>query len=334
MIMLLRSGLILACLSAIPVWAQVAPSATGNDNTTDDSTEMTTPPPVSSQSYPTEVGVENQSNFFRGEIAISTSYIDNLYAGNGSAAISETTFAIQPTVSYDRSIPRQHISLTYKPGFSYYQPTTALNEIDQNVNAVYQFHIAPHVVLNATDTFEKSSTSYGLQDSVDGSSVSGSSPSVTPGIVAPFAERETNAADAELSYQFSPVGMVGGSGSLMKLDYPNPNETAGLYNSDQRGGGAFYNRRISATQYIGMDYQYGWIATYPKGSESKTQMQTLNAFYSVYPRHNLSISITGGPQRYTISQTGQPATSSCRQSVTASNGFHRLRTNIEAGYSK
>ena len=332
--MLLRSCLTLAWFAAIPVWAQVAPSATGNDSTPDDSTQMMTPPPVSSESYPTEVSAETQSNFLRGGIAISTSYIDNLYAGNGSAAVSETTVSILPTISYDRSIPRQHFSFKYRPGFSFYRPDSALNEIDQNVDVSYQYHMAPHVVLNARDTFEKSSTSYGLQDSLDGASVSGASPSLTPGIVAPFAERETNAADAEISYQFSPVAMVGASGSLMKLDYPNSSEANGLYNSDQRGGGAFYNRRIFATQYVGVNYQYGWIATYPQGSESKTQTQTFDAFYSVYPRRNLPISVSAGPQHYTISETGIPASGSWSPSVTTSIGWQGLRINVAGSYSK
>jgi hypothetical protein len=332
--MLLRSCLFLAWFAAFPAWAQVAPSATGTEGTPDESSQMMTPPPVSSQSYPSDVGAQTQSNFIRGGIIINTSYIDSLYAGDGSAAQGETTITVLPTISFDKSIPRQHISLTYSPGYTYYEPSSGLNEFDQNVNAAYQYHVTPHIILNAKDGLEKSSTSYGLQDSLGGSSVSGASPSVTPGIVAPFAERQTNAADAELSYQFSLVGMVGASGSLMKLDYPNSSESTGLYNSSQRGGGGFYNRRISATQYVGMNYQYGWIATYPQGSVSETKTQTFIAFYSIYPRHDFSISVSGGPQRYTISQTGVPATGSWGPSVTTSIGWQGSHANVSASYSK
>jgi hypothetical protein len=332
--MLLRSCLTLAWFAAIPAWAQVAPSATGTESTPDDSSQMMTPPAVSSQPYPTEVGAEAQSNYLRGGIVINTAYIDSLYAGDGSNAQSETTITILPTISYDKTIPRQHISFTYSPGFTYYHPSGALNEFDQNVTAAYQYHMTPHVILNANDTFERSSTFYGLQDSFGGGSVSGASPSLTPGIVAPFAQRQTNAANAELSYQYSLVGMVGGSGSLTNLDYPNSSESTGLYNSDQRGGGAFYNRRISASQYVGMNYQYAWIATYPQDTESKTETQTFIGFYSVYPRHDLTISISGGPQRYTIAQTGVPATSSWGPSVTASVGWQGSHTSASASYSK
>jgi hypothetical protein len=332
--MLAQICLGMAIFAVLPCWSQVAPSATGGEGAPDETSEMKTPPPVSGQSYPTEVGTETRSNYLRGGIIFNASYIDNYLAGGSASPIGEQTYTVLPTVSYDQMIARQHVTLKYSPGFTFYEPSSALNEMDQNVNVTYQYRLTPHMTLNAQDGFQRSSTAYGLEDSNDGGAVSGTPPNVTPGIFAPFAERMMNTAGAEFSYQFSPVGMVGASGSFMNLDYPNPTQSDGLYNSDQRGGGGFYNRRISAAQYIGVNYQYSWVISYPSNAQSVTQTQTVDGYYSVYAKHNLTLSVSGGPQRYTVSQSSQPASASWGPSVTGSVGWQQPHTNIAISYSR
>jgi hypothetical protein len=332
--MLLRICFSLVCIAALPAWAQVEPTATGDTTNTEASTEMLTPPPVSGQTYPTEVGAETQSNFLRGGLTFNTSYIDNLFAGSSSVAVSETTFTILPTVSYDQVLPRQHLSFTYSSGFTFYQPNSVLNEVDQDLKASYQYLLSPHMNLSAKEGFQKSSYSYGLADSIDGGAVSGSSPTVTPGIYAPFAQRLTNTTGVEYSYQFSPVAMVGASGSLMELNYPNAAESAGLYNSDERGGGAFYNRRVSAAQYLGLNYQFSFISANPENMSSQTQIQSFDAFYSFNPKHDFSISISGGAQHYTINESVFPAMGAWGPTVTASIGWQGQHTNLDLSYTK
>jgi len=331
--MIRRVILGLLLLAAYPVLAQVEPSASGGNPDTTNSGDMMTPPPVSGQSYPTEVGAEEQSNYLRGGMTFNTSYIDNLYAGS-SAAVAETTYTILPTILYDQVLPRQHISFTYRPGFTFYQPSSALNEVDQNLDAEYQYRLTPHMKVNARDDFQKSSTSYGVADSIDGGAVSGSSQPITPGVIAPFAERLTNSASAQFSFQFSAVGMVGTSGNLMKLDYPNQAESAGLFNSNERGGGAFYNRRISASQYMGASYQYAWTLTSPGNTQSKTETNTLQGFYSIYLRHALSLSVSGGMQHYTVLQSSVPSSGAWGPSATASGGWQGARFSVAGSYSR
>jgi hypothetical protein len=330
MIMYSWALLILGLAAVVPARSQVAPEASGG---TSDESQMQTPPPVSSQSYPTEVGAEAQSNYLRGGLSFATSYIDNLYAGS-STAIAEKTYSILPSVAYDQVTPRQHRMFTYSPGFTFYQPSSSLNETDQSLNALYEYRLTEHLTLNANDSFQKSSTSSALLGSANGSAVSGSPQPITPGILAPFAQRLTNTANAQLSFQFSSSGMVGVSGMLMKMDYPNPSESSGLYNSDERGGGAFYNRRISASQYVGVNYQYSHVVAYPPDGQSVTQTQNISAYYSVYPRHNLSISVSSGPQYYAITQTSFSGSSGWSPMVVASVGWQGVRTNLAASYSR
>jgi hypothetical protein len=330
MIMYSWALLILGLATVVPARSQVAPEASGG---TSDDSQMQTPPPVSNQSYPTEVGAEARSNYLRAGLSFATSYIDNLYAGN-STPIAETTYSILPSIAYDQVTPRQHRMFTYSPGFTFYQPSSSLNETDQSLNALYEYRLTEHLTLNANDSLQKSSTSSALLGSANGSAVSGSPQPITPGIQAPFAQRLTNTANAQLSFQFSSSGMVGVSGMLMKMDYPNPSESSGLYNSDERGGGAFYNRRISASQYVGVNYQYSYIVAYPQGGQSVTQTDNISAYYSIYPKHNLSISVSSGPQYYTIKQTSFSGSSGWSPMVVASAGWQGVRTNLAASYSR
>lgn len=328
-----RVFLTLTLLAVVPVWAQVEPSASGGTSESSDSQPMLTPPPVSGQDFPTEVGAEEQSNYLRGGLVFDSSYVDNLYAGSANA-VSEKIYTILPTVSFDQTLPRQHVLLTYSPGFTFYQPSSTLNEVDHNLRAEWMYRLSPHTKFDVADAFQKSSTTYGLGDSAAGGAVSGSIQSLTPGIVAPFAERLTNSANGEFSYQFSPVGMIGASGSEMNMSFPNAAQASGLFNSDERGGGGFYNRRLNAAQYMGLNYQYSWVLTEPNGSSSETQTHTVNGFYSFYPRPDFSISISGGFQRYTLTQAPLPPSGGWGPSVTASISWQRPHASVSASYSR
>ncbi|MGB6744648.1 MAG: hypothetical protein WBE38_13460, partial [Terracidiphilus sp.] len=255
------------------------------------------------------------------------------YSG-GSGSVSDTTYTVLPTISYDQVTPRQHRTFTYNPGFTFYQPTSTLNEIDQSAEAFYQYRLTQHMAVNVSDSFHESSTVFDQSSSAAEGAVSGSPLPIAPGVVAPYAERLTNTAQAQLTYQFSPVGMVGGSGTWMILNYPNLTEASGLYGSDETSGSAFYNRRISSTQYMGVNYRYSQVVAHPENSESETKTHTIYAFYTISPKHNLSISISGGPQYYAVSQTLLPASGSWGPTVTVSMGWQQAQTNFAASYSR
>jgi len=323
--------LILALILAVPAVSQVAPEAEGG---ADNDSQMSTPPPVSDQAYPTEVGAEARSNYLSAGLRFATSYIDNYYAGS-STTQPETIYSVLPIIAYDQTTPRQHRVFTYSPGFTFYEPSSGLNEADQNLKALYAYRLTEHMTINASDTFEQSSASSGLGGSFAGSGVSGSTQPVTPGIFAPFAERLTNTADAQLTYQFSPVGMVGVSGTWMKLNYPNPTESTGLYNSDERNVSAFYNRRISREQYIGTNYQAAWTFAFPPGAaEVDAQTQTIYGFYTIYLNKSLSISVSGGPQYYNISEASSSLSRAWEPIVIASAGWQGLHTNFATSYAR
>ena len=50
--------------------------------------------------------------------------------------------------------------------------------------------------------------------------------------------------------------MVGGGGSYSIVDFSGSTVTSGISNSNVSGASAFYNRRLSRRQYMGVTYQY------------------------------------------------------------------------------
>lgn len=320
----LWASLTVAFALVIPGYSQVEPEASGGDN----SDTMMTPPPVSGQAYPSITGAEERSNYLSGGVIFTTSYVDNLYAGS-SSPVGETIYSVLPNISLDRGTPRQHVQFRYQTGFTFYQPTSVLNETDQNGNVSYLYRPTQHTTISATDVFLRSSTIFGTTDLV-----LGAPQPITPGIFAPFAERLSNTATAQFSYQFSPEATIGAAGTLMKMDFPNSSDSTGLYNSDQRGGSAFYNRRITATQYLGVNYQYSLVLAYPTNGEIDTATHGITAFYTIYPNHEMSLSLMGGTQHYSSQEAGFPTLSAWAPSGTASIGWQKAHTNLAASFSR
>lgn len=321
---------LLALLTA-PAFPQAQrPMAFGPAASTD---RMAIPPPVSGEAYPVGLTGDARSNLLRAGLSFRSGYIDNLYPGSGSGSLSETTFTVLPIISLDQTTARQHRSVIYSPGFTFYRPTSALNEIDQNATLAYEYLLTPHLAMRLNDAFVQSSTTFGSANSGYSSGVSGSPPTMISGILAPFAQRLTNYADGRLSMQVSPYAMLGAAGTVGKLHYPKPSEAEGLFDSDERGGSAFYIRRIALSQYIGAGYRYGRILAYPAHAESTTETNTVYAFYSLYPKQGFSFSLSGGPQHYQVDQTALPTAAAWEPFGMASMNWQSVRANISTAYS-
>src|SRR5271157_2013165 len=145
--MLKRACLSFALLVAMPVWSQVATSAAQATPGPDDDAQMQTPPPVSGQAYPTLVGSETRSNYLDAGLILNTAYDDNVPGVTSAHPVSDVIYTIWPTIALDQTTSRQHRTLTYSPGFTFYQPTSALNDVDQSVALQYQYRLSPHATI-------------------------------------------------------------------------------------------------------------------------------------------------------------------------------------------
>jgi hypothetical protein len=295
-------------LTVTPLWSQVNnPSqASGLDvlapASTDD--EMKVPPPVSGQSYATQVTSEERSNYIRGGVTFTAAYTDNALGSVTGTPESDVNYSIGPNVVLDLTRSRVRFDLTYAPGFTFYQRTSSRNEADQNLSFALRYRLSPHVTFVAQDSLLKTSNVLNQQNLVSGVGVYGGAQQPNFSVIAPVADVLSNSGSAGINYQFALNGMIGASGSFTNLHYPNPNEVPGLFDSSSQGGTAFYSLRLSKMNYVGVTYQYQRLRAYPSWGLSETQAHAALFYYTLYAKTSLSLSFFAGPQH---SQTFEPA---------------------------
>lgn len=332
--MLVRVCLGIALMVAAPACCQVAPAATGNAPEAEDDAPMQTPPPVSGDAFPTATGSETRSNYLRGGVNVETAYDDNMLSSEGTHPIGDTILSIRPRIELDQKTARLHQTLTYDPGFTFYQHTSSYNEADENASANIQYRVSQHTSVHLRESFQDSSNVFDQPFAYSGGAGAGLPQAPPDGAIAPFADRLNNSASGEASVQFSARSMVGGGGSSTKLTYRNLGEVPGLCDSNSRGGSAFYNLRVSGSQYAGGTYQYSSYVSCPTDSESETKTQAFNLYYTLYLSRTFSISLSGGPQHYAVTQVPFAEASSWTPSVTAGVGWQGSRSSFAASYSR
>jgi hypothetical protein len=349
-IILRKAGLGIVLMTGVPLWSQAngapdttaAPPAadTATAQTTDNATvpavvedRMQTPPPVSGAAYPTAYTSEQRSNYLRGGLTFTTAYSDNVLGGLTANPVSDVSYSIFPNIALDRTTSRLHWVLTYAPGYTFYQRFSSRNQENQNVSIDFKYRLSPHVTLSLRDSFQKSSNVLDQPGLPSANPVTGGIQGVGITVIAPLADQLNNNGNAEITYQFGANGMIGASGTLTNLHYPQ-GQVPGLFDSSSQAGSAFYSHRLSKKHYIGASYQYQRIVAYPVGAQNVTQTQTVLAFYTFYPQPKLSLSVSAGPQHYEVDESPLPIAQSWSPAVTASMGWQAKRTNIAASYSR
>lgn len=325
--MLTRICFGLSLLVALPAWAQVEPTATGPPASQD---PMQTPPPASGAAYPTETGSEARSNYLHAGLSAYVGYDDDVLENGSTTPASDFNYSIRPTIAIDQSTPRTHRAFGYSPGFTIYQNAGARNEADQVATGSFQYRLSPHSEVSFRDSFERTTNVFNQPFQ----GVSGSAQSPTEAVIAPFAEHLGNTAGALLGYQFSQNGMIGGGGTSTIVDYPNPGQAAGLTNSNSYGASAFYNLRLSNTQYMGLIYLHEATTASAASVNSNTSTDTIYCYYTIYLKHTFSLSASGGPQHFDVTQTALAESAAWTPALTASVGWQMSRANFAVSYSR
>jgi hypothetical protein len=300
---------------------------------------MMTPPPVSGQIYPLAPASEERSNYIRGGVTFTSAYSDNVVGSTGSTPVSDVSYSVWPTIALDETTSRLHTTLTYAPGFTFYQRVSAFNQADQNAAIDLQYRLSPHVTLSAHDGFQKTSNVFNQPDQGFDLAVSGAADAANTTIVAPLADQLVNTGNVGITYQFSANGMVGGSGTFTNLHYPNPDQVPGLYDDAACGGSAFFATRITPQHYIGVTYQYQQLLSYPGAATNETQTHAILGFYTFYPARTFSFSLFGGPlyynsgaQFFTAGQSAAPAVQSWTPAAGAGLNWQLARSSYALSY--
>ena len=336
---------------ALPAWSQVDNTrdqpvpAFGLDESQDSANDrMLTPPPVSGQTYPTAPTSQERSNYLRGGVIFTSAYTDNALGGLSDHPVSDVSYSIGPMIALDETTTRMHTVLTYAPGFTAYQKTSSRNEADQNALIDFEYRLSSHVTFSARDGFQKSSnvlnqTDLGLSNAGLGGAVSGTTQGTNFSVIAPIADRLSNAGNVGLTDQLSLNTMVGAGGTFTNLHYPDASQVPGLYDSSTQGGSAFYALRLSKTNYIGASYQFQRLLSYPTEGANETQAHAVLFFYTLYPTSRFSISVFGGPQysdsaeNLSSGTTTVPALRMWTPASGASLSWQGRTNNLAASYS-
>jgi hypothetical protein len=339
MLMLPRIFLGLIVLWTAPVWSQIESIPFEMPSRPSDEDRMLTPPPASGEAYPTTVGSQARSNYLAAGLTFIGAYDDNVIVGSGAAPIGDGIYSILPTIALNQTTPRRLLTLQLSPGFTFYQKTTELNAAYQTAALNFQYRLSQHATIILSDSFQKSSNVFDQLHPLSGGAPSGSTQSSQGEVVAPYANQLTNAGNALLSYQISRNGMIGVSGTFAESNYLDSTQASGLSNSNSLGGAAFYNHRLSSTQYIGVTYQYSSSQanpvngqTIPVNAQVEVHTQTILAFDTIYFNPSLSLSLSAGPQYFDATESPLPRVTSWTPSIKVDVRWQRSHTNFVASY--
>ncbi len=283
---------------SVPVPAATTPVINLSPSSGTDPDRMLTPPPVSGAAYPLWFASEERANYLRGGVTFNTAYSDNVLGSTSATPVSDVSYSVWPTLALDETTPRLHTVFTYAPGFTFYQRTSARNEMDQNLSFDVQYRWSPHVTVSLRDSLQKSSNAFNQPDQGLAGAVTGAAGGANDSVIAPIADRLSNTGNVGITYQFAANAMVGASGTFTNLHYPDAAEVPGLYDAASRAGSAFYSYRLAKQHYIGATYQYQELLSYPGGATNETKTDGVFLFYTYYPSPTFSFSLFGGPQYY------------------------------------
>jgi len=209
-----------------------------------------------------------------------------------------------------------------------------LNAIDQSAKAGYTYRFSPYTAVSLDDTFYQTSSLLGQTGTLGAGGVTGSSGSAGQPLLIPFADVISNNLRGSAEKQFARNQMAGASGNFSLMDFPDPKEAPGVFNSKTFGGTGFYAQRFSLKNYLGVFFDYTHIAAYPPLTTSTAQVEDVMPYFTLYFNRSTSISVAAGPQHYSVSLTGGPDQSAWTPSIAASAGWQRARTNLNVAYSR
>ena len=321
-------------LFAIPAVSQVAPSAYGGGESTEDDSQMMTPPPVSGMPYASGAGADARSNYLLGSIGVNAGYNDNILPGAGNQVVSDETYWIYPTVGLNKTTARQRVGLTYSPSFAFYQHTTALDTVNQSASLTYQNRLSPHLTLSVQNYFMRTNDVFTGSYPFAAGNLTGTTQAPVPALIVPYLEQMSDTASGSVDYQIGRESMVGGGASYSTFSFPNPGAAAGLSNSDGEGGSAFYSRRFTGKQYGGLSYNYSRdVVTDAPYAPFNDQVHSLLPFYSIFFNPRFSVSISAGIQHISIAQQFTTQTySSWSTAGSASLGWQGTRGSFGLSY--
>jgi hypothetical protein len=328
-LLIFASFLSIAMLLALPLSAQVQPSASGGSGSEDDSA-MSTPPPVSGTPYGSG---ETATNYLEAALGVAAAYTDNLLPSATATPITDASVSIYPSVALARTTPRHSEQIGYSPSVSFYEPTGTEDAVGQSASLAITVRLSPHITLNGGDTFLRTSNVFN-ESYPFSNPVTGSTQASVPVLVAPYAGQMVDSTSGGLSYQVARNAMIGGGGTFSSYTLLSNGNNSGLFDSTGEGGNAFYSRRISRSQYIGVSDNYSRTVATSSNLQYETQVNSLLPFYTYYFNPRVSVSVSAGFSYIFPTGSSSNTNNSWQPSISASAGWQGKRANIAGSFSR
>src|SRR5439155_106106 len=97
---------------------------------------------------------------------------------SGGRPISDFSYSVWPFITLDQMRSRLSWNLSYSPGFTFYQKTTAFNESDHNLALALKYRLSPHVTFKVENRFSKTSNFLNQNQNLAAEPATGLAPTV------------------------------------------------------------------------------------------------------------------------------------------------------------
>ena len=199
--------------------------------------------------------------------------------------MSDVSYSVWPTIALDETTPRLHFTLTYAPGFTFYQRESSFNEADQNASIDFQYRLSPHVTFRRGTVSRKAPTCSTSRIWRQARLCPAARRKANFSVIAPIADRLSNSGNVGITYQFAANRMVGAGGTFTNLHYPDQAlKCRACLIRVRRADRPSIRFGFLRCNYFGATYQYQRLVSFPVPGTNETQTHALLFFYTMYPR--------------------------------------------------
>lgn len=234
-----------------------------------------------------------RSNILSGGITLGANYDDNALISSGSAR-GNWSYSVFPNIDIQKTTGRTRLDFAYSAGLTVNQELASQNQGSHNLDLSFLYRLSPHVNFIVNDRFAKTSGIFSQYDSTAEPQNGPASGAGFSNVPLPVANQLSNAANAQLGYQFSAEDALGFSGGYSFTNFSDaPASTLLLDNRSSQAAG-FYTHRLTPRNWVGISYRFQRL-TFGEGS-GETNTHSVLLFHTFTLPSKLSISLFGGPE--------------------------------------
>lgn len=245
-------------------------------------------------------GQAPRNNLLSVGLSASGSYDPNGMNTNPAQGALISVFSTPLTFAVDR--PGWSANLRYTPQYTYSADLSNYNSMAHIAGGTLSFRVNPRMTVSLHDAYSHTSNpSQSLADS-QSAPVFGISSQLNPTGNGEYLTITSEQAGADISYSLSAHSSIGvGGGYQSEQSFQPGNASIYLQDFTSWSGHAFYSRRVSRHQTLGLQFQ--WQRIDSLGGMSQATPISLQYFHQIQLSRSLTLSLFGGPELTNIDDT-------------------------------